>query len=881
MSTGTTASSTTPFMSYGGGQYVYPGSTPNSSRTTPNEDSVYYRYPSANVAYIPSFHYAQAGSRKPGEGSNMTPSSVESPVASPGFGALPSGSKAAPVTTTVAGMTTNGPAATAGATALPYPNGSHGPYAGQYPGVQYPQQQYAYTPQQQQRQDTSLPYYPQQQQQQMMYPPQGQHQSPHQSPQHAAMILQPQHSQPAPVPQSGQASNVVQPMVPPAQQPAVLNQKGQSVADAVISKEQTPQTTASKGISNLDLLSGIELAGPSSMWTPLTPLTPAGGNSIGNMEGPEPQVTKSTASNIAPDVTAMAGLNLGAATVTTNELTVESGNASVVSLGIQASTGSAKLDVVEKCSVTADESGGESGQPQSNDVPASPLASSLVDLAALAQSKPATAGGVRLAADPLDDPSTLHGLVGETERLHKAVETLHRRSLNGPTNLEIKWKEIQDGVEARCKKTTVSVGRCYPFKNRFPDILPYDHSRVVLTGTKDDYINASYVNMEGPFCFPVVVSQAPTAQTASDYWQMVWQLQTELIVCLHTLPEIKNYSYWPAGKGSDQAIQFGPLTVTEQNNGEGGGGAWRQRLLHITNTSGTTRALIHLQFLDWPPGGVPSSPSALLALCSEALSLHSQQRNKQRPLLLTCVPGIGRSCVTAILVMFLSQLRTAGSLCDLQTLCVETCAARRGGLQDKDYLRFLYSAALYAAQDTLMKRGILTNKATFEEGPREKSHHVRHPSADLLAANCDFNRLKSKLGLDNEKCDASAEDGSTTTKPSESSTPEHTVSSSLLATPTPPTVAPPGGDNTAVSDDASPRPPATSLSSLSGLSLPPNLAASVDPTQLKIDPVPPGKGDKITKESFDRRGSSGLAARAQDPDDPFSTLDPLWTLKKS
>ena len=51
----------------------------------------------------------------------------------------------------------------------------------------------------------------------------------------------------------------------------------------------------------------------------------------------------------------------------------------------------------------------------------------------------------------------------------------------------------------------------------------------------------------------------------------------------------------------------GELTVTEHSNGEGGAGAWLQRLLHLTNTVNgvtTTRALIHLQFLAWPPGWV-------------------------------------------------------------------------------------------------------------------------------------------------------------------------------------------------------------------------------------------------------------------------------------
>jgi protein tyrosine phosphatase len=53
-------------------------------------------------------------------------------------------------------------------------------------------------------------------------------------------------------------------------------------------------------------------------------------------------------------------------------------------------------------------------------------------------------------------------------------------------------------------------------------------------------MNLSYFifQLRGSHSFPVVVSQAPTPATAADYWLMVWQLQTELIVCLHTLPEV-------------------------------------------------------------------------------------------------------------------------------------------------------------------------------------------------------------------------------------------------------------------------------------------------------------------------------------------------------
>lgn len=50
--------------------------------------------------------------------------------------------------------------------------------------------------------------------------------------------------------------------------------------------------------------------------------------------------------------------------------------------------------------------------------------------------------------------------------------------------------------EKECGDLKVSVARCYPLKNRFADILPFDHTRVILSSSpRDDYINASHVQV--------------------------------------------------------------------------------------------------------------------------------------------------------------------------------------------------------------------------------------------------------------------------------------------------------------------------------------------------------------------------------------------------
>lgn len=93
------------------------------------------------------------------------------------------------------------------------------------------------------------------------------------------------------------------------------------------------------------------------------------------------------------------------------------------------------------------------------------------------------------------DVDSLKALAPDVEKLEKFVEGLTLKTLSGPTLLDLKWKEIMDAQEKESHTRSISVARCYPMKNRFPDILPYDDSRIELPSTKDDYINASLVKV--------------------------------------------------------------------------------------------------------------------------------------------------------------------------------------------------------------------------------------------------------------------------------------------------------------------------------------------------------------------------------------------------
>ncbi|PIK35657.1 putative tyrosine-protein phosphatase non-receptor type 4 [Apostichopus japonicus] len=75
-------------------------------------------------------------------------------------------------------------------------------------------------------------------------------------------------------------------------------------------------------------------------------------------------------------------------------------------------------------------------------------------------------------------------------------------------------------------------------KNRYRDISPYDATRVILTDSDTgDYINANVVNMDIPKAAMVnkyIAAQGPLPNTMVDFWDMIWEQRSTLIVMLTT-----------------------------------------------------------------------------------------------------------------------------------------------------------------------------------------------------------------------------------------------------------------------------------------------------------------------------------------------------------
>ncbi|XP_055953488.1 tyrosine-protein phosphatase non-receptor type 23-like [Argiope bruennichi] len=483
--------------------------------------------------------------------------------------------------------------------------------------------------------------------------------------------------------------------------------------------------------------------------------------------------------------------------------------------------------------------------------------------------------------DPLDDPSVRSKFVSEVEKYEKFVDGLVRKSLNGTTPLDQKWKEFIDTQDRESRKLSISVARCYPLKNRFPDVMPYDSNRVQLTSAKDDYINASYLKDICPGSPVFIITQAPLPATFGDFWLMIWEQQVETLVCLLPDSELKNHIYFPKERGAVQSC--GAFETTLQSYKEKNG--FIERMINVTHVKNRiSRVVVHLQYTHWPASGIPQTPGPLLQFVSDVLSYHKQQRNLMRPVAVHCSAGIGRSGCFCLITALVNEMNSGHGPRDVAVVATIVSQQRKFLVQDKEQLKFCYDTVLYYAQDLLMKRGILTNRASFDDKlpvSGSTSSHVRHPSEDFILGSGGLAKLQSgmeKLGLSSGQQNVESEITST----------EIAITNNTI------TVENGGGDtseNSQPSDEltasepidkkdepaSTPEPPKDSKTSAEKPL--PSITSLLDPSNFTLDSAGSPAKRKITKDNFaTSRGS--LSTSSCDSADPLSQLDPLWSLKK-
>nr|CAD7427319.1 unnamed protein product [Timema monikensis] len=200
---------------------------------------------------------------------------------------------------------------------------------------------------------------------------------------------------------------------------------------------------------------------------------------------------------------------------------------------------------------------------------------------------------------------------------------------------------------------------CNRPKNRFTNILPYDHSRFRLQPVDDeegsDYINANYVpGHNSPREF--LVTQGPLHSTRDDFWRMCWESNSRAIIMLTNCIEKgreKCDHYWPY---DTLPVYYGDICVTLLN--ESHYPHWS--ISEFMMCQGDTQRVIrHFHFTTWPDFGVPSPPQTLVRFVR---AFRERVGPEQRPIVVHCSAGVGRSGTFITLDRILQQLNLSDTV---------------------------------------------------------------------------------------------------------------------------------------------------------------------------------------------------------------------------
>ncbi|XP_034146356.1 receptor-type tyrosine-protein phosphatase S isoform X3 [Esox lucius] len=260
------------------------------------------------------------------------------------------------------------------------------------------------------------------------------------------------------------------------------------------------------------------------------------------------------------------------------------------------------------------------------------------------------------------------------------------------TGMELEFKRLAS-TKAHTSRFVSANLPCNKFKNRLVNIMPYETTRVCLLPIRglegSDYINASYIDgyrqQRG-----YMATQGPLAETTEDFWRMLWEHNSTIVVMLTKLREMgreKCHQYWPAER-SARYQYFVVDPMAEYNMPQ-----YILREFKVTDArDGQSRTVRQFQFTDWPEQGVPKSGEGFIDFIGQVHKT-KEQFGQDGPISVHCSAGVGRTGVFITLSIVLERMRYEGAVDIFQT--VKMLRTQRPAMvQTEDEYQFCYQAAL-------------------------------------------------------------------------------------------------------------------------------------------------------------------------------------------
>lgn len=203
-----------------------------------------------------------------------------------------------------------------------------------------------------------------------------------------------------------------------------------------------------------------------------------------------------------------------------------------------------------------------------------------------------------------------------------------------------------------------------------------------------------------------IATQGCLANTIQDFWNMIWQENTRVIVM--TTKEIergkkKCEKYWP---DPHQSREWGSARVSCLSETSTADYTLREFLLAWRGQD--ERKIFQYHFQVWPDHGVPSDPGCVLNFLQDVNARQEQLQLEglaPGPICVHCSAGIGRTGTFIVIDMILDQIDREGLDCeiDIQRTIQMVRSQRSGMVQTEAQYKFVYYAVQHYIQ-TLFQR---------------------------------------------------------------------------------------------------------------------------------------------------------------------------------
>ncbi|XP_066299153.1 receptor-type tyrosine-protein phosphatase alpha-like [Branchiostoma lanceolatum] len=274
-------------------------------------------------------------------------------------------------------------------------------------------------------------------------------------------------------------------------------------------------------------------------------------------------------------------------------------------------------------------------------------------------------------------------------RVDQLAEYVKKNRANSELGFKAEYKALRDG---QLHPWDVARQVYNKKKNRYGNIVTYDHSRVMIgCDPSSDYINASYIDgykREKMY----IAAQGPNKATIADLWRMAWQEKSPCIVMVTNLMEnskVKCERYWPGNTHTQEYGDLGLTCMKEEVHTD-----YTIRKFHLFQAANPKifHEIYQYQFTSWPDHGVPAYPSPLMALRNR---VKEHVNPESGPIIVHCSAGVGRTGTFIMLDMMMEMVQQEEQV-DVFNCVNQLREQRINMVQTADQYVFIYDALLEA-----------------------------------------------------------------------------------------------------------------------------------------------------------------------------------------